>query len=183
MSGFINKTYTNTIDSLTKGMLEKVKSANYVFNNKPPVIGNWYNQDKDTTTLDEGTGAEYVSIGQNSPIRFNFIEDAVFYAQGIQIEIDLEYDEDGLTTAPPSISGIVLPNTWIPYSGDYFTLKQIGSDYLYERLPRLFFGDPLRRQPERRSLRQLRHGWRMGDDSSIADLSARHGMASDSPGG
>lgn len=131
MSGFINKTYTNTIDSLTKGMLEKVKSANYVFNNKPPVIGNWYNQDKDTTTLDEGTGAEYVSIGQNSPIRFNFIEDAVFYAQGIQIEIDLEYDEDGLTTAPPSISGIVLPNTWIPYSGDYFTLKQIGSDYLY----------------------------------------------------
>lgn len=131
MSGFINKTYSNTIDSLTKGMIDKVKSANYVYNNKPPVIGDWYNQDIDTTTLDEGTGAEYVSIGKNSPIRFNLIEDAVFYAQNIQIEIDLEYDEDGLTSAPPAISGIVLPNTWIPYSGDYFTLKQVGKDYIY----------------------------------------------------
>ena len=131
MSGFINKTYTNTIDSLTKGMINKVQSANYVFNPKPPVIGTWYNQDKATTTLDEGTGAEYTAIGPNSPIRFNLIKDAVFYAQNIQIEIDLEYDEDGLTSAPPSISGTVLPNTWIPYSGDYFTLKQIGSEYLY----------------------------------------------------
>jgi hypothetical protein len=110
---FINKAYSNTIDALTTGMIQKVKTANYVFNNKPPVIGDWYNIDKDSTTLDEGTGAEYSAIGSNSPIRYKLIKDAVFYAQGIQIEIDLEYDEGGLTSAPPSISGIVLPNTWI----------------------------------------------------------------------
>lgn len=131
MGKFINKSYTNTIDSLTSGMIQKVKTANYVFNNKPPVLCDWYNIDKDTTTLDEGTGAEYVSIGKNSPIRYKLIKDAVFYGQGIQIEINLEYDEDGLNTSPPSFSGIVLPNTWIPYQGDYFTLKQSGKEYIY----------------------------------------------------
>lgn len=128
---FINKSYTNTIDALTTGTIKKVESANYVFNDKPPVLCNWYNIDKDTTTLDEGTGAEYSAIGQNSPIRYNLIKDAIFYGNGIRIEIDLEYDEDGLTSAPPSISGIVLPNTWIPYSGDYFTLKQAGKEFIY----------------------------------------------------
>lgn len=131
MGKFINKSYTKAIDSLTSGMIQKVKTANYVFNNKPPVICDWYNIDKDATTLDEGTGAEYVAIGKNSPIRYKLIKDAIFYAQGIQIEIDLEYDEDGLSTAPPSISGIVLPNTWIPYQGDHFTLKQAGKHFIY----------------------------------------------------
>jgi len=128
---FINKSYTNTINALTSGMIQKVKTANYVFNNKPPVICDWYNINKDATTLDEGTGAEYSAIGKNSPIRYNLIKGAIFYAQGIQMEFELEYDEDGLTAGAPSISGIVLPNTWIPYSGDHFTLKQAGKEYIY----------------------------------------------------
>lgn len=131
MGKFINKSYSKTIDSLTSGMIQKVKTANYVFNNKPPVMCDWYNIDKDATTFDEGTGAEYSAIGKNSPIRYKLIKDAIFYGQGIQIEIDLEYDEDGLTSSPPSVSGIVLPNTWIPYSGDYFTLKQAGKEFIY----------------------------------------------------
>ena len=131
MGKFINKSYVNTIDSLTSGTIQKVKTANYVFNNKPPVVCDWYNIDKDATTFDEGTGAEYSAIGKNSPIRYKLIKDAVFYGQGIQIELDLEYDEDGLTTSPPSISGIVLPNTWIPYSGDHFSLKQAGKEFIY----------------------------------------------------
>ena len=133
MGKFINKSYTNTIDSLTTGTIQKVKNANYVFNNKPPVLCNWYNIDKEATTFDEGTGAEYVAIGKNSPIRYKLIKDAVFYGQGIQIELDLEYDEDGLGASTlPSISGIVLPNTWIPYQGDHFTLKQAGKEYIYK---------------------------------------------------
>lgn len=131
MGKFINKQYTNTIDALTSSTIQKVETANYVFNKKPPVICDWYNIDKDSTTFDEGTGAEYSAIGKNSPIRYKLIKDAIFYSQGIQIEMDLEYDEDGLTTTPPSISGIVLPNTWIPYAGDHFTLKQAGKEYYY----------------------------------------------------
>lgn len=131
MGKFINKSYVNTIDSLTSSTIQKVQTANYVFNGKPPVVCDWYNIDRDATTFDEGTGAEYSAIGKNSPIRYKLIKDAIFYGQGIQIELDLEYDEDGLTTAAPSISGIVLPNTWIPYSGDHFTLKQAGKEFIY----------------------------------------------------
>lgn len=132
MSGkFINKAYSNTINSLTSGTIQKVKTANYVYNNMPPVICDWYNTDKDASTLDEGTGMQYSDVGKTSPRRYKVIKDAVFYSQGIQIQIDLEYDEDGLATSPPSISGIVLPNTWIPYPGDHFILKQAGKEYVY----------------------------------------------------
>jgi hypothetical protein len=128
---FINKSYSGTINALTSGTIQKVKTANYVFNNKSPVLCNWYNIDKDATTIDEGSGLHYSDVGKTSPIRYKVIKDAVFYAQGIQIEINLEYDEEGLSTAPPSISGIILPNTWIPYQGDHFFLKQSGKEYLY----------------------------------------------------
>lgn len=132
MSGkFINKAYSNTINSLTSGTIQKVKTANYVYNNMPPVICDWYNTDKDASTLDEGTGMQYSDVGKTSPRRYKVIKDAVFYSQGIQIQIDLEYDEDGLATSPPSISGIVLPNTWMPYPGDHFILKQAGKEYVY----------------------------------------------------
>ena len=132
MSGkFINKAYSNTINSLTSGTIQKVKTANYVYNNMPPVICDWYNTDKDASTLDESTGMQYSDVGKTSPRRYKVIKDAVFYSQGIQIQIDLEYDEDGLATSPPSISGIVLPNTWIPYPGDHFILKQAGKEYVY----------------------------------------------------
>lgn len=131
MGKFINKSYTSTIDSLTSGTIQKVKNANYLFNNKPPVLGDWYNIDKEATTIDEGSGLHYADVGKSSSVRYKLIKDAVFYAQGIQIGLNLEYDEDGLYTAPPTISGIILPKTWIPYAGDHFCLKQAGKEYLY----------------------------------------------------
>lgn len=128
---FINKSYSKTIDSLTTGTIQKVKTANYIYNTKSPVLCDWYNIDKDATSLDEGSGLQYSDVGKSSPFRYKLIKDAIFYAQGIQIELGLEYDEDGLVTQTPSISGIVLPNTWIPYQGDHFCLKQAGKEYLY----------------------------------------------------
>ena len=130
---FINKSYVNTIDALTKGTINKVQNANYVFNDKPPVICNWYNLNKEGTTFDEGTRAEYVSLGSQSPLKFNKIIDAIFYSSGIKIEFDVQYEDEGLGVSNmPSISGIVLPNTWIPYSGDYFTYKHAGKEWLYQ---------------------------------------------------
>ena len=130
---FINKSYVNTIDALTKGTINKVQNANYVFNDKPPVICNWYNLNKEGTTFDEGTRAEYVSLGKQSPLKFNKIIDAIFYSSEIKIEFDVQYEDEGLGVSNmPSISGIVLPNTWIPYSGDYFTYKHAGKEWLYQ---------------------------------------------------
>ena len=136
MSGgkFINKSYVGTIDALTKGTVTKVQNANYVFNDKPPVVcDSWYNQNKEATTFDEGTRSEYVTLGKQSPIKFNKIKDAIFYSSGIKIEFDVQYEEDGLGVSNmPNIGGIVLPNTWTPYSGDYFTYKHAGKNWLYK---------------------------------------------------
>lgn len=133
MSGkFINKSYVNTIDSLTKGTILKVKNANYIYNDKPPVICKaWWNLNNKSTTLDEGTGAEYTALGKNSPFRYNKIIEAVFYSSGIKMEFDLQYEDDGLESSQPNISGIVLPNTWIPYANDYFIIEQAGKDWVY----------------------------------------------------
>lgn len=134
MSGkFINKTYVNTIDNLTKSTVDKVKVANYVFNDKPPVVCNWYNLNNKATTLDEGTRAEYSALGKHSPMKYNKITDAIFYANNIKIEFDVVYEEDGLSAGtPPTISGIVLPNTWVPYQGDFFTFKHAGKEWMYK---------------------------------------------------
>jgi hypothetical protein len=131
---FINKQYVNTVDSLTKGTVNKVKNANYLFNDKPPVLLKaWYNLNKRGTTFDEGTQAEYVALGKNSPLRFNKISGAVIYSSGIKIAFDVQYDEDGLGVSQmPNIGGIVLPNTWIPYVGDYFSIDHAGKEWLYK---------------------------------------------------
>ena len=130
---FINKSYVNTIDSLTKGTVNKVKNANYVFNDKPPVISNWYNLNNRGTTFDEGTRAEYSSIGSRSSFKYNKIIDAVFYSSGIKVQFDVEFDENGLGVGSmPNISGIVLPNTWQPFANDYFTFKHAGKEWLYK---------------------------------------------------
>ena len=82
---FINKTYVDTINSLNKGTINRVKNANYLFNDKTPNICKyWYNMNKEGTSFDEGTHAEYTSIGKNSPILFNRISDAVFYSSQIR---------------------------------------------------------------------------------------------------
>ena len=134
MSGkFINKSYTSAIDSLQQGTINKVKNANYVFNDKPPVIADVYNQSVRGTTFDEGTRAEYVTIGHASPVRFNKITGAVFYSSGIKMSTDVDFNDDGLGLASqPAISGIVLPNTWIPYAGDYFSIQHAGKKWLYK---------------------------------------------------
>ena len=133
MGKFLNTTYTGTIDSLQQGTINKVKNANYVFNDKPPVISDWYNISKRGTTLDEATRAEYSSIDRNSPIRYNKILDAVFYSSGIRLSTDVDFNDEGLGLASqPSISGIVLPNTWIPYAGDFFSIKHAGKKWLYK---------------------------------------------------
>ena len=41
MGKFINKSYSNAIDSLTSGTIQKVKTANYVFNNKRYIERTW----------------------------------------------------------------------------------------------------------------------------------------------
>ena len=139
MGKFINKNYSNAIGSMKQNTIDRVKNANYVFNDKPPIIVNWYNIDKEATTFDEGTGAEYSQIGKSSPIRYRKIVGAVIYGSGIRIETEMDFNEEGLgLSTQPSVSAVILPNTWIPYAGDYFTYTYGGRDYLYKVIEATF---------------------------------------------
>ena len=127
MGKFINKSYVNTIDALQQGQVNRVKNANYLFNDKKPVVSDWYNMNSTGTTFDEGTRAEYASLSHASPIRYNKITGAVFYSSSIKLAMDVDFNEEGLGLASqPAISGVVLPNTWIPYAGDYFSIQHAG---------------------------------------------------------
>ena len=131
---FINKTYAGAIDALQQGTIQRVKNANYVFNDKPPVISDWYNMSKRGTTFDEATRAEYSTINsKTSPVRYNKITGAIFYSSGIKLTTDVDFNDEGLGLATqPAINGIVLPNTWIPYAGDYFSIQHAGKEWLYK---------------------------------------------------
>lgn len=133
MGKFINKSYVNTIDALQQGQINRVKNANYVFNDKNPVVADWYNMSVRGTTFDEGTRAEYADLSHSSPIRYNKITGAVFYSSGIKLSMDVDFNEEGLGLASqPAIAGVVLPNTWIPYAGDYFSIQHAGKEWLYK---------------------------------------------------
>ena len=71
---FINHNFTNTVDVINDTMVNRVKNANYMFNNLSPVITeSWYNINDRSTTLDNTLRVEYSDIGMNSGIRYNKI--------------------------------------------------------------------------------------------------------------
>lgn len=131
---FINHNFTNTVDVINDTMVNRVKNANYMFNNLSPVITeSWYNINDRSTTLDNTLRVEYSDIGMNSGIRYNKIKNAVFYSSSILFDTsNLEFDESGLSISKISITGIILPNTWIPYTGDYMNIKHAGKDWLFK---------------------------------------------------
>jgi len=82
------------------------------------------------STLDEATRGNYGEISANSPIRFNKIKNFLIYGIG-RIEPSLEINDFGLEGSDVSGEFIVLPNTIIPYPGDYFYLSALEKPYLF----------------------------------------------------
>ena len=120
MSGkFINTEHRDTIDGLVTGLKEIMNNPYYKWNDKSgtPVI--YFNQNKEASTLDQSSKLYYADIGIDSPIKYNMIEDFMIY--GIdQIAISMENGDFGVEASEISGEAIILPNTIIPYPGDYF---------------------------------------------------------------
>ena len=88
----------------------------------------FYNINTTKTTLDESTRGNYSELGPNSPIRYNRIKDAILY--GItRMDIDLDITDFGLEGTDISGEAYVLPNTFIPYPGDFFTINQLNKPW------------------------------------------------------
>lgn len=102
----------------------------YIFNNVSQFTCTYYNINTTMTTLDESTRGNYGDISPESPIRFNKINNFAIYGFN-KIEPSLEIGEFGLENSDVNGDIVILPNTIIPYPGDFFVLKQINKPYLF----------------------------------------------------
>lgn len=127
---FINTEHRDNIDHLVDGLKVILQNPYYKWNDKSGTAVQYFNQNKEATTLDQSTKLYYADIGLDSPIKYNVIEDMIIY--GIeQIAISMENDEFGPQSSEISGEAIILPNTIIPYVGDYFKIIYAKEDLLF----------------------------------------------------
>ena len=119
MGKFVNTEHRDNIDGLVTGLKEIMNNPYYKWNDKTGTAVVYFNQNKEASTLDQASKLYYADIGINSPIKYNMIEDFMLY--GIeQISITMDNGDFGPEASEISGEAIVLPNTIIPYPGDYF---------------------------------------------------------------
>ena len=131
MGTFTNSTYTATIQSLVNATESKIKNPYYKFSDKKPIEVVYFKQNREKSTLDEDTALNYAHVGEESPIRFNQINN--FYIYGFdKIALDYDLTEFGLESSEITGEAIILPNTIIPLPGDFFKVNQIKEDVLFK---------------------------------------------------
>jgi len=131
MASFQNTKYTDTINALTTGYENRLDNPYYNFIDKKPFVVQYYNINKGHTTLDEATRTPYTDIGDDSPIKYNLIKDAVLYGTS-RLEVDLNQGDFGLESEGLESESFVLPNSWIPYPGDFFVIDHAKGRYLFK---------------------------------------------------
>ena len=130
MAKFTNTQYKNTINNLIKAQTSKLDNPYYMYSDQNGTIVNYYAQNIEKSTLDQAAKIEYSKLGGNSPIKFNLINDFILY--GIdRIVMSLNSGDWGLEADPIEGEAIVLPNTIIPTTGDYFIIPYIKEDVIF----------------------------------------------------
>ena len=129
---FINTktSYTQMVANSNKIMKGLLDNPYYLFTDKKAQEVNYYNLNTTMTTLDEATRGNYSDIDYNSPLRFNKI--IGFYLYGIsKIEPNLDIGDFGLESSDITGEALVLPNTIVPYPGDFFYINELPK-YLFK---------------------------------------------------
>lgn len=129
--GFTNTVYNDTIKSFVDTNKQIIKNPLTLFIDKKPTIVKYYNKDTNISTLDEVTAIEYAPIGKNSPTKFNIILDALIY--GIdKIQLNWNMDDTGIVADDITGDAYILPNTFIPYPGDYFIIPYLKETVIFK---------------------------------------------------
>lgn len=128
---FINTNYTDAIKAFTQTHLDLLDNPMYKFNDKNATIVDYYNKDINLSTLDEVSGLEYDTIGEDCPSKFSLIKDAILYGiEKIQLHYDI-HEEDGVYADDIIGDAYVLPGTFEPQVGDYFVIKYLKEKILF----------------------------------------------------
>lgn len=123
MGNFVNTNYSKTIDSLVEGAKSRLNNPYYLYGDRKPTVVTYYNINTNATTLDAGTLQPGDQVGENSPYRYNKIED--FHLYGLErVQLDLEITDWGIES-PVEGEAVILPNTIVPMVGDMFMIKHV----------------------------------------------------------
>lgn len=131
MGKYINTLYRDSVNSITGVQDQLLQNPLYQFNDKSPTPVRYWNINTEKTTLDPGSKLAQIEVGDESPIRFNIIEDLMIYGLP-RVELNLSNDEFGLEADAVNGEAFIMPNTIVPYPGDFFEIP-----YMYDK-PWLF---------------------------------------------
>lgn len=127
---FVNTKHSDSINTIVRGLQDILKNPYYVWSDKTATLTTYYNKNLEKSTLDEASKLEQSPYGPNSPTVYNEIRD--FYIYGIeQIQVSVENGDFGAEAGQISGEGIILPNTIIPYPGDYFVINYTKDDIVF----------------------------------------------------
>ena len=118
----------NVLADMAKNLLN---NPYYLFNTASKSSSTYFNLNTTMTTLDEADRSNYGEISAESPLRYNKINGFLLFGVN-RAEPNLEINDYGLEGSDIAGDAIILPNTIIPYPGDFFTLYQLGSSYLFK---------------------------------------------------
>lgn len=131
MGKFTNTTYTNTVNSLIQAQKNILATNPFLkFSDKKPTVVTYYKQNLEKTTTDEGSNDIYQTIGSQSSIWYNKINNFCIYGFD-KVSIDLQISEYGMESSEIAGEAVVLPKTIIPTSGDYFKVNYIDEELLF----------------------------------------------------
>lgn len=124
MGKFLSTTYKDTVEGLSDFYENLVNNPFYILNDKKPVFVTYYNINKESSSVDPGSKLQYDNIGGDTPMRFNRIKNFALYGLD-KIELNTELGEFGLEANNIEGDAYILPNTIIPYEGDYFEISHV----------------------------------------------------------
>ena len=128
---FINTKRKDTIDSLIEGYRQSLNNPYYLHIDKKATPVTYLNIDKTKTSLDEGAKIPYALYGDDSPIRYNKINN--FFIYGLtEIANELDLGDWGLESNPIEGDAIILPNTIVPCPNDYFIIDHLKQPLLFK---------------------------------------------------
>lgn len=124
MSNFINTSYNDALDFATDTAKDIIKNSLYLYNDKKSLKTTYYHINTDKSTLDEAARIPYADLGLDCPFRFDVIHNMILFGAE-KIQLSLENGEVGLESGDIEGEATILPNTIIPYPGDYFEIDHI----------------------------------------------------------
>ncbi len=108
---------------------DRIKSPSSRFIDTTPTFTTFYHIDVDESTTDEGFLDVATIVGNNSPIRYNKVENFPLY--GIeQMVLQLQDTEEGLDSSYEG-EAVILPGTIKPLQNDFFIIPVLKDDYMF----------------------------------------------------